>query len=287
MNLEKNYSIKKFKIGELANTFKAIATKYKWDFNDLTFSISVNSDGLSGSKKITMEEIYSLTEFTRANRSIYCSYSNSKKIGSFTHISLSSLGEYLMLHIESEHIEKVTEINEIFVEHLALVPEEIEFWETKMIKELETRVKALEENVISNRMLSCFISSRFDNKGKIYLPIKEKFLRLLDINVITGLSYEPRRISDKVIDRLENNIDFVVYLVTGGSESFWTRDELVIGKQKGCYSIPLVEKGATFNSGVFGDLEYIEFEENFIEGTFIKLLEGIKYIKNNRRFNIT
>lgn len=293
MKLGKKYSIKKFKLGDFAKTFKAIIDKYKCDLNDLSFSISTKSGDLSGSKDITMDEIYSLVELPLSYSSISCYNKkfNLDKESGFEYIIFSNYELYFDLVIESKHTEVLTEINDIFVNYLSLVecvPEEIEFWETKMIKELDARVKTLEESFANNRniILSCFISSQFDDKGKLYLSIIEKFLRLLDVNVFTGLSYEPRRISDKVIDKLENNIDFVVYLITGGSESFWTRDELVIGKQKGCYSIPLVEKGSTFNSGILGDLEYIEFEENFIESTFIKLLEGIKYIKINRKINI-
>jgi hypothetical protein len=45
----------------------------------------------------------------------------------------------------------------------------------------------------------------------------------------------------------------------------------------------LVEDGARFAQGVFGDLEYIPFAPDHIGDAFIKLMEGIAYIRRNLR----
>lgn len=290
MNLYKYYSLKTFKLGELVNVFNKVFTTYDCPLGDMKFTLAVKKGEIEGYKEITMDELYSLTELNKNNDYLTCRYNFSSKLDvQFDSISLSTSGKSYFLAIESPRIEVLHAINEIFIKELSLenyIPEQVESTDSKF-KKLEERIKLIEENLDKNNIkLTCFISMKFDSKSENYFQILEKFLTLLDINVITGQSYEPRKVSEKVLSKLENNIDFVLYLITGESESFWTRDELVIGSQKGYYSIPLVEKGSKFTGGIFSDLEYIEFEVNSIESAFIKLIEGIKFIANNKKFNI-
>lgn len=100
----------------------------------------------------------------------------------------------------------------------------------------------------------------------------------MDVKVTTGRSYEPRRISDKVLDKLAGPVDFVILLLCQG-ESLWTRDEIVTARQRGIIVVPIVESGAKFEPGVFGDIEYIEFAQSHIGDSFLKLLEAVTFIR--------
>ena len=86
----------------------------------------------------------------------------------------------------------------------------------------------------------------------------EKFFSLIDVDVITGAGYEPRPIVWKVRERLGTpGLDFVVLLICVSGESMWTRDEITTASSRNVPVIPIVEVGAKFEPGLFGDLEYI------------------------------
>jgi hypothetical protein len=108
-----------------------------------------------------------------------------------------------------------------------------------------------------------------------------KFFRAIDVDVVTGEEYEPRPLSQKLRDRLNLPLDCVILLVLG-EESFWTRDEIGIATAREVPIIPLVSSKAAFTGGVFGDQEFIPFDPDHIEQTFIGLLEAFRYIKLQR-----
>lgn len=147
-------------------------------------------------------------------------------------------------------------------------------------KEISDRLAALERIVLGpNRRLRCFLSYRFSPENKEPARRLEEFLGLLDIDVVTGNTYEPRAISRKIIDKLNDSIDFVILLIGTDGESLWTRDEVATAKNKMIPLIPVVEEGATFASGLFGDLEHITYGKGHIGDSFLKILEGIKYVR--------
>jgi hypothetical protein len=110
----------------------------------------------------------------------------------------------------------------------------------------------------------------------------QKFLDLLDVKVLSGASYEPRQVSEKVLSKLREPLDFIVLLITSNGESMWTRDEIGTAIHKGIALIPLVEKGAKFQSSLFAGIEYIEFESGHIGDAFLKLLEAIRFIREQK-----
>lgn len=131
----------------------------------------------------------------------------------------------------------------------------------------------------SERDLSCFLSFPFHPPAMAYAQDVQRFLELVGVRVTTGQGYEPKPISEKVRDRLRQSTDVVVLIVVNGPPSMWTRDEIARAQQPGVYLIPLVEIGATFESGIFGDHEYIQFAEGHISDAFIRLLEGLQYVR--------
>ena len=287
MKFSKRFKIKKFKFGDIVKAFENVFSTFSCNPDLMTFRVSVQNGELEGSKEVSLDDLYSIINLDENSQYISCSYSFDDTTiieKEFESIMLLFLESSYHLCIEANKSEAIYKIHEIFVNQLALeeyIPEKQESVFEKLVR-LENRLSLIEENIALNkRKLTCFISLRFDDKSKSYLQQLEKFLKLLNINVVTGLPYEPRKVSEKVISKL-NKIDFVIYLIAAESESLWTRDELVLGSQKTCYAISLVEKGSKFTGEIFSDLEYIEFETDRIESAFIKLLEGINFIKENK-----
>src|SRR5207302_4557130 len=120
------------------------------------------------------------------------------------------------------------------------------------------RLETLEDAVFPpTRRLRCFLSYRFTDTNEIIALRVQQFLTLLDIEVLSGASYEPRQVSEKVLSKLRQPLDFIVLLITGTGESMWTRDEIGTAIHKGVAFIPLVQKGTTFEPGLFADVEYV------------------------------
>lgn len=105
---------------------------------------------------------------------------------------------------------------------------------------------------------------------------------MLDIDVITGEAYEPRKLGDKVLSKLQGSLDMIILLVASDGESMWTRDEINTALQQDIYFIPIVEQGAHFSPGLFGDVEWIPFEKGHVGDAFIKIQEAIQYIRRKK-----
>jgi hypothetical protein len=151
------------------------------------------------------------------------------------------------------------------------------------LAQLESRLSALEKAVLGReRPLRCFLSYRFVPEDEIIALKVQQFLALLDVEVLSGASYEPKRVSEKVLSRLTESLDFVVVLVLRDGESMWTRDEITTASSQGLAVVPLVEKGARFSPGLFGDLEHVSFEPGHIGDAFLKLLEAVRFLRRER-----
>lgn len=148
------------------------------------------------------------------------------------------------------------------------------------LKQISDRLTILERVILGpNRKLRCFLSYRFTSETEESARKVREFLSLLDIDIVTGNTYEPRAISHKVMDRLNDNLDFVILLIGNNGESFWTRDEIATANSKLLPLIPIVEEGAIFSPGLFGDLEQIPYSKGHIGDSFLKILEAIKYVR--------
>lgn len=152
----------------------------------------------------------------------------------------------------------------------------------KAVEALSERLRLLEEKVQrQSQRLSCLLSYRFDETSESIAMKVQRFLELLDVNVVTASAYEPRSISAKVTSMLKEPLDFVVLIVAGKGESMWTRDEIRRASERGVFVVPLVEKGAEFVQGMFGDLETIPFDSGHIGDAFIRLLEAVKFVRTH------
>lgn|GEM_PF-4038725 len=147
---------------------------------------------------------------------------------------------------------------------------------------LAERVTAIECDRVVSRRLTCFLSFRFQGRSLEYGRRVKQFLELLGVRVVTGQGYEPKPINEKVRSRLSENLDVIVVVETKDGKSSWTRDEIARAQNPGIFLIPLVEEGAIFDAGIFGDHEYIPFVEGHVSDAFIGLIEGIRYIERVR-----
>lgn len=164
------------------------------------------------------------------------------------------LGQSLSGPEKSEVIFKI-------IEHsLQLERTELPDLKDRDIVAIEDRLCALEDQLKKDKLqLTCFLSYRFNSRSKALALELTRFLDLLGVKVITGAGYEPRRLNEKVTTRLEQPLDFFIYLITADGESTWTRDELAFSLAKGHAVVLLVESGSRIEKGLLADWEYIEF----------------------------
>ena len=73
-------------------------------------------------------------------------------------------------------------------------------------------------------------------------------------------------------------MDFVIAVISKAGESKWIRDEFTDANARGLWVVLLLEEGATFDKGIFGTLEYIQYDLA-IDQAFAPLLEGINFMK--------
>lgn len=155
------------------------------------------------------------------------------------------------------------------------------------IFDLERRVRIV-EGMSEGKKLRCFLSCRFIEEDPInerYITQVKKFLTLLDVDVETGEEYQPRRIEEKVEEKLRGELDFIVLLVVQSNATEWQRDEIAYNLASHLKVIPLVEEGANFTPGIFGNVEKIGFPREHITEAFLKLIEGVRFIRMERKPN--
>lgn len=119
-----------------------------------------------------------------------------------------------------------------------------------------------------------FIAYHFDEIGQYCANQLSLFLGHLGFNVLTGRSFSPQSIKDKVKERMSKQ-DIVLVIHTDGNDNTWITQETILGAMKKPLII-LKQKTAEFKPGILADFEYIEFENNDIQKVFIPLIEGLE-----------
>jgi hypothetical protein len=139
------------------------------------------------------------------------------------------------------------------------------------------------QQALAGRRLRAFLSYRFGNQeNEAAAGVVQRFLELENVEVLTGRSYEPRPVHEKVADRLAG-LDVVVLIVGVDGESAWGRDEISTARATGAAVIPIVTEGSKFEAGLFGDLEYITVPPTHIGDAMLPLLEALTYIRRRIR----
>lgn len=133
--------------------------------------------------------------------------------------------------------------------------------------------------VLAPPRLRAFLSYRFGLAAhELDASRVQRLLAILRVDTVTGTSYEPRRLSDKVRDRLVG-IDLLIQIIHADGESMWTRDEVTVAHSAGVYLAPVVEQGADFAAGILGDIEYITFGPGHIGDAFLSIAEAVEYVR--------
>jgi hypothetical protein len=130
---------------------------------------------------------------------------------------------------------------------------------------------------------TAFIGHRFDSSGVDFADKVARFLELLGFRVVTGRSFSPKSISEKVRAMVDaQHLLFII--LTPGSDDTWLIQESIFGDIKGKPIFILKENSAIFKPGLFADMEYIPFNSSNIETCFIPILEGLRdlgYLADN------
>jgi hypothetical protein len=125
---------------------------------------------------------------------------------------------------------------------------------------------------------SVFIAYRFDEVGENLALKLSRFLELLGFSVTSGRTYSPKRISEKVEERIAKQSLFFVIL-TKGNDNTWLNQEPTLAKSQNKPVFLLKDTGYDYTSGIFSDQEFIPFHLNSFEKTFIQILEGLRELK--------
>lgn len=285
-NHTKFYQIKSFQPGDILKAFKEIANEFGVPESSLSISCNIKyGDGGSITKDMTFSDLEIVCDLNGQTTSINLSYPSDPKrdYSRDSYVLLSKFVRKIMLYVESTNISSNNTIISIMENNLQLVEMPEEDHQEVIDTNLEARIEIIENKISElSKSPSCFLSYRFNLRGKALALELSRFLTLLNIKVISGLGYEPRSVADKVLGRLKFGHDFFVYLITKDGESTWTRDELAVAFGAGVPVIILVEKGAELGKGILGDWEYIEFDSDHIGDTFIAILEALDYLKEQR-----
>lgn len=275
-----------FNPGELRRAFALIMTEL--GISEAAARVSAEfryGDDGNVKKDITFIDLELITDFSNNMNSVCLQFASdgSRLYDKNNFVIMSQFQGGILLNISSENSSTPEMILNILEKELKLV--EMPKPEYKPFKdaELEARVEILESKIQElSRQLSCFLSYRFNARGKAMALELSRFLSLLNIKVVSGMGYEPRRITEKVTARLKSGHDFLIYLITKDGESMWTRDELIVSFGSGVPVIILVEKGTSFEKGLLSDWEYVEFDGDHIGDTFISILEAIDFLKEQK-----
>jgi len=200
-----------------------------------------------------------------------------------TSVEISGGKSRTYVYVGCETAEQFKQVSTRIVEPLGLREAPPLPSESERISDIEDRLNALEKAAFgARRKLRCFLSYSFTPENEVTAFTVQKFLTLLDVDVTTGTSYEPKRVSEKVMSMLKASQDFIVVLVLRDGESMWTRDETATAQREGLGIVPIVESGTSFAPGIFGDLEYIPFDPGHIGDAFLKLLEAVRFLQKDR-----
>lgn len=275
--------------GELSNAFRAAfdAVGVSDPANIRVSMREVLADGTNADHNFTLTEIDHVCDPGRQSVFVTTRLDTTPKL----YISINGDGDSFSVSYSGTSAEVLARARKAFEQVLNLeelsrrsgveeLAETLRSIGSQAVEPLEKRLEALEVAVFSPaRKLRCFLSFRFSDENELVALRIQQFLNLIGVEVLTGASYEPRQVSEKVLSKLREPLDFIVLLVTRTGESMWTRDEIGTAVHKGIALVPLVEQGSTFAKGLFADVEYAEFETGHIGDVFLKLLQAVNFIR--------
>ncbi len=279
------YKQRRFQPNQIANCFEMIISQLSLASD--RFSIGGEyriDDNIEESKVLTVVALKSICEIEKHPERLNFHFADpGEEYGRSNIIVFQPVRGVLQVGLNLSSSEKFEIIFKTIEECLQLERTELAENKDSAILAIEERLHTLEKKLVENKkQLSCFLSYRFNSRSKALALELSRFLELLGVTVITGAGYEPRRVDQKVITRLEQPLDFLIYLITADGESIWTRDELAFSLAKGYALVLLVESGTKIEKGLLGDWEYLEFEGNHIGDSFVGILEALHFIEREK-----
>lgn len=280
----KYYKQKRFKPNQIAECFQKIISKLELPDDNTSISGTYDvGDNTNESRDISLNDLRTICEIKALPYSVAFSYPDpEEKYGKSNIIIFQVFRGELQLGLHLSGPERSETLFKTFEEALDLEQISPPEYSDEKITIIEERLNSIEERLEEHKQLTCFLSYRFNSRSKAVALELMRFLELLEVHVVSGAGYEPRRVDEKVIARLEQPLDFLIYLITKDGESTWTRDELAYSLAKGYAVVLLVESGAEIGKGLLGNWEYLEFESDHISDTFVGILEAIRYIKQEK-----
>jgi hypothetical protein len=282
MNADLYYTPKLLQVGEFKEAFQRAVAEVLGSDAQITVVHPRHTGraGVRDSIRLDAESLRAVVDLNKIDLILIADQRPSATMSSWKHIFISCSTFGGLLHMMADGEESVQCLERVAL-NLGLeqtgppkVAEEVK------VEKLESRVLALEKAAKNvERTLRCFISFKFDDDQTItQVDRLKRLLAVVHIERVTGEQFEPRRIEDKVKAKLRADVDFIIAVISKAGESKWIRDEIADANARGLWVVILLENGATFDKGIFGTLEYIQYDLA-IDQTFVALLEGINFIK--------
>ncbi len=130
-----------------------------------------------------------------------------------------------------------------------------------------------------SKKVRCFVSFRFDDHSKALAFELREFMELVGLEFVSGLGYEPRSISEKVLERLSGPLDIFIILFSDSGDSSWLNQEIGVARARKLPILVLKEEGVNVDSGMLGDTEYLVFPMGNISKAFVGVLQALSYLK--------
>lgn len=128
-------------------------------------------------------------------------------------------------------------------------------------------VERLDEVPGASRITSAFIAHAFDDEGSRYAHEVTLFLQLIGIRSESGRAFEPKRVSDKVLQRLARH-DMLVAIATPQQDHTRITQEITTAAALGKHLFILKHADASLKEGILGDHEVIPFPNGHVSSAF-------------------
>lgn len=145
------------------------------------------------------------------------------------------------------------------------------------VEQVAKRLDTIESR--SLKKVRCFVSFRFDDHSKALAFELREFMELVGIEFVSGLGYEPRSLSAKVVERLSEPLDLFLVIFSSSGDSAWLNQEIGVARARNLPIIVLKEESSDVNPGMIGDTEYLLFPNNSISKTFVGILQALSFLK--------
>jgi hypothetical protein len=127
--------------------------------------------------------------------------------------------------------------------------------------------------------MRCFVSFRFDDHNKALAFELREFMELAGLDFVSGLGFEPRSISEKVLERLSGPLHIFVIIFSSSGDSSWLNQEIGAARTRGLPILVLKEEGSAANAGMLVDTEYLVFPKDNISKAFVGILQALSYLR--------